>query len=93
MKATADHSKKIRIEIYSKPGCHLCDEAKNVLEEAKKRFNLEIKEVNIEEIEELFEKYQYDIPVIWVNGRKAFKHKIDTVQLRERLEKENLTAQ
>lgn len=84
----ADHSEKIFVEIYSKPGCHLCDEAKDVIGEVKHLFNLEIKEVNIEGDEELFEKYQFDIPVIFINGRKAFKYRMDAGQLKVRLEKE-----
>jgi glutaredoxin len=81
-------SAQIFVEIYSKPGCHLCDEAKEVLFKAKQEFGLEIKEVNIEEDDELFKKYRYDIPVIWINGRKAFKHRINEEQLRKRLENE-----
>jgi glutaredoxin len=75
------------IEIYSKPGCHLCDIAKEVLMEAKQKFEFEIREINIENDEELFKKYQYDIPVIRINGRKAYKYKIDPADLQRRLAK------
>ncbi|MBL7959813.1 glutaredoxin family protein [bacterium] len=89
MKKSSNYSNKIVIEIFSKPECHLCDEAKDALKKAKKYFNLEIIEINIEENQEYFEKYRYDIPVIRINGRKAFKHKLDAAQLKMRLEKEN----
>ncbi|KAB2878566.1 glutaredoxin family protein [bacterium] len=89
MKEPSNYSNKIVINIFSKPECHLCDEAKEVLIKAKKYFNLEIIEINIEENQEYFEKYRYDIPVIWINGRKAFKHKLDAALLKMRLEKEN----
>lgn len=81
-------SQKIRIELYSKPGCHLCDDAKIMLEEAKTYCDLEIKVTNIEEDAALFKRYQYDIPVILINGRKAFKHKVCAIQLKERIERE-----
>lgn len=81
-------SAQIFVEIFSKPGCHLCEEAKELLVQANKKFDMVIKEINIEEDDELFKKYRYDIPVIWINGRKAFKHRIDEGQLRERLESE-----
>ncbi|MBL7993751.1 glutaredoxin family protein [bacterium] len=89
MKEPSNHSRKIVIEIFSKPQCHLCDDAKEVLINAKKYFDLEIVEINIEENREYFEKYRYDIPVIRINGRKAFKHKLDAAQLKKRLEQEN----
>lgn len=85
--AALKHSKFL-VEIYSKPGCHLCEEAKELLVQTKKEFDMEIKEINIEEDPELFQKYRYDIPVIRINGRKAFKHRIDGEQLRKRLENE-----
>ena len=81
-------SSRFLVEIYSKPGCHLCDEAKEVLIKAKKKFDMEIKEINIEEDHELFQKYRYDIPVIWINGRKTYKYRIDPADLHRRLEKE-----
>ena len=81
-------SSRFLVEIYSKPGCHLCDEAKEVLIKAKQEFDMEIKEINIEEDHELFQKYRYDIPVIWINGRKAYKYRIDPADLHRRLEKE-----
>ena len=63
--------------IYSRPGCHLCDEAKAAIQNAglSDRFTLE--EINIESDEELLRKYKYDIPVILIDGVEAFRHRVD----------------
>ena len=68
---------KPHVIVYSRPGCHLCDDAKLAIETAgcSDRFTLE--EVNIESDEELLKKYQYDIPVILIDGVEAFRHRGD----------------
>ena len=68
---------KPHVTIYSRPGCHLCDEAKAVILSAgcSDRFTLE--EVNIESDEELLRKYKYDIPVIAINGVETFIHRVN----------------
>jgi glutaredoxin len=67
---------KRHIIIYSRPGCHLCDEAKSAIENAgcSDRFTLE--EINIESDHELLRKYKYDIPVIMIDGVEAFRHRV-----------------
>jgi glutaredoxin len=73
------------VTIYSRPGCHLCHEAKTAIQSAgcKDRFTLE--EVNIESDEELLKKYQYDIPVIAIDGVEAFIHRVDPREFKLRL--------
>ena len=71
--------------IYSRPGCHLCDDAKIVIQNAgcSDRFTLE--EVNIESDEELLRKYKYDIPVVMIDGDEAFRHRVDAEKFRQRI--------
>ena len=73
------------VEIYSKPDCSLCDDAKAVLEQVRRRIPFELKEINIESDPALFEKYRYDIPVVYVDGHKAFKHRLTAADLEKRL--------
>ncbi len=73
------------VEIYSKADCSLCDEAKAVLLRVKKRVPFELREIDIESDPALFERYRYDIPVVFVDGHKAFKHRLDEKALLERL--------
>jgi glutaredoxin len=65
------------VRIYSRPGCHLCDEAKSAMQNSgcNDRFTLE--EVNIESDEELLRKYKYDIPVVMIDGVEAFRHRVN----------------
>jgi glutaredoxin len=71
---------KRHIIIYSRPGCHLCDEAKSTIENAgcSDRFTLE--EINIESDHELLRKYKYDIPVIMIDGVEAFRHRVNPAE-------------
>ncbi len=75
----------MRIEIYSKPDCSLCEKAKQIILQVQKRIPFELTEVNIEEDRTLFEKFQYDIPVIFIDGRKAFKHRLGEEELESRV--------
>ena len=67
---------KIAVIIYSKPGCCLCDEAKAAIESSRCRSEVDLTEVNIESDTELFARFQYEIPVIFIAGRKAFKYHV-----------------
>lgn len=73
----------MKITIYSKKDCHLCEEAKALLVRFANQYPIEIEELNIEEDEGLFEKYRDEIPVIFLNGRKLFKYRIDEKKLRK----------
>ena len=76
------------IEIYSKPQCPLCDEAKEVLARVRRRVPFELREVDITTDDALFQAHRYDIPVVFVNGRKAFKHHLDERAVEDRLRRE-----
>jgi glutaredoxin len=77
----------IRIEIYSRPGCHLCDEAKSVIESVQDRHRLEVHVINIEDDPELEARYGTEIPVVFINGRKSFKYRVDSHELERRLKR------
>jgi glutaredoxin len=76
---------KPHVIVYSRPGCHLCDEAKGVIEQVKHEIDLTLEEVNIEHDLELLEQYRYDIPVITINGVEAFRHRVGPSALRQAL--------
>jgi hypothetical protein len=61
----------------------LCDEAKSILQRVAAEFRIELEEINIEQDPDAFEKYRNDIPVIFLNGRKIFKHRVDENKLRQ----------
>ena len=68
---------KPHVIIYSRPGCHLCDEAKATILSAGCSDQFTFDEVNIESDEELLRKYQYDIPVIAIDGVESFIHRVN----------------
>ena len=76
------------VEIYSKPQCSLCDEAKEVLARVRRRIPFDLREVDITQDPTLFEQYRYDVPVVFVNGHKAFKHHLDAKVVEQRLRRE-----
>ena len=78
---------KARVVIYSRPGCHLCDDAKQTIETAGCLNEYTLEEINIESDSDLLKRYQYDIPVITINGVEAFKHRLSAEAFRERVRK------
>jgi thiol-disulfide isomerase/thioredoxin len=87
-KASAPESRELQISlrIYSKPGCHLCELAKDVLGRFAKRYPLSISEINIEDDPQLFERFKDEIPVVFVGDQKLFKYRIDEDRLKTALE-------
>jgi len=77
----------IQIEIYSRPGCHLCDEAKTVIERVQRRFSFALRIVNIETDPELERAYGEQIPVVFINGNKAFKYRVDEAELEKKVKR------
>lgn len=76
---------KAVVTIYSKPGCHLCDEAKASMLSSGCHDEFILQEVNIEDDPTLKALYQYDIPVILINGIKVFKHRVDPLEFARKL--------
>ena len=77
--------KKAIVTIYTRPGCHLCHEARATIESAGCSGEYSLEEVNIDEDPLLKEKYGHDIPVIFINGVKAFKHRVDAADFKRKL--------
>ena len=69
-----------RITIMSKPGCHLCHQAAEVVRKVV-RVPAMIEIVDITKDQDLLEKYKNDIPVILVDGVERFRHSIDPDKL------------
>jgi glutaredoxin len=74
------------VTLYTRPGCHLCDEAKAAIAPILREFEAVLHEVNIDEDTALKERYGWDVPVIFIGQRKAAKHRVDLVQFRRQLQ-------
>ena len=68
--------------LYGRPGCHLCDEARTVLE----RIGHPFEEVDIEADDELLARYLVRIPVIALDGEELYDFFVDEADLRRRLQ-------
>ena len=77
----SDPSRRLRIRIYSKKDCHLCDEAKTILVNFASRYPITVEEIDIGQDAASFEKYRNEIPVIFLENRKLFKYRIDAKKL------------
>jgi glutaredoxin len=76
---------KARVIIYSRPGCHLCEEAKQTIESAQCANKYTLEEIDIESDPALLRRFQYEIPVITINGEEAFRHRVTADEFRRRL--------
>ena len=71
-----------RLVLYGRPGCHLCDDARTVLERVGEPFE----EVDIESDDELLKRYLERIPVVAVDGEEAFDLFVDEEALKALLQ-------
>jgi glutaredoxin len=74
------------VTLYSRPGCHLCEEAIAAIAPLLSEFGAVLHEVNIDEESALKERYGWDVPVIFIGRHKAAKHRVDVVQFRRQME-------
>jgi hypothetical protein len=69
-----------QVVLYSRPGCHLCDVAREAILAQRERLGFEFEEVDIEADEELELEYGIRIPVGEVDGEEAFEITVDTAR-------------
>ena len=67
---------RVRLVLYTKPGCGLCEEMKTEMSKAGCAALYTLEEVDIESEPELFARYQYEIPVLFINGVEAFRNRL-----------------
>jgi glutaredoxin len=75
----------VQVVLYGAPGCHLCDVAKGVLERQRELLGFELRQVDISGDPALEAAYREQIPVVVVDGRKAFKYRVDPAELARRV--------
>ncbi|HEX2714823.1 MAG TPA: glutaredoxin family protein [Candidatus Acidoferrales bacterium] len=73
------------VTLYTRPGCHLCEEAKAQMSAPLREFGARLFEVNIDADPVLRERYTNDVPVIFLGERKVAKHRVNVTQLRRLL--------
>jgi hypothetical protein len=71
----------ISLTLYSRPGCHLCDDMKAVVDRVARSIPIAIDVVDISADRQLEAQYGLEIPVLLVNGRKAAKYRVSEEEL------------
>ena len=75
----------MEVILYSKPDCCLCDEVKATLERLARKHSFTWREVNILDDPAAFQRFEDEIPVVFVNGEKAFRYHLDEREFLRRL--------
>jgi glutaredoxin len=70
-----------RVVLYTRQGCHLCDEAHAVLERARARFGFALALVDVDGDPELARLYGLEVPVVAVDGQVRFRGRVNPVLL------------
>ena len=78
----------MELVLYTRRDCELCREMESVLDEVAPRFRAVLQRVEIDGDAALEAQFGTEVPVLFVNGRKAFKYRCTARELGKRLERE-----
>lgn len=74
-----------RVTLYTRAGCHLCEEARKALDRARAREPFDLEIADIDGDAELRRLYDTEVPVIAIDGVKAFKYRVTEPELLKKL--------
>lgn len=74
-----------RLTLYTRADCCLCEEMKAVIEQVARRIPLAVEEINVDSAPDLQREYGDEVPVLLINGRKAFKYRTTERELKKKL--------
>jgi glutaredoxin len=75
----------VRITLYSRPGCHLCEAMRDVALPVAKELGARFEEVDVDADPAIAARFDLEIPVLCVDGEKVFSIAVSATQLRRRL--------
>jgi glutaredoxin len=78
---------KAELRLYTRKDCCLCAEMKAALSQVAARVPFTLEEIDIDTSAELREQFGDEVPVLFINGRKAFKYHVTTAELEKTLNK------
>jgi glutaredoxin len=76
-----------QVTLYGKPGCHLCDDARAVVERVRAEHPFELREVDVTLDPELHRAYGERIPVLELDGEELFEFFVDAAELGRRIDR------
>ena len=83
--ATLAASGPLDVTLYTRPGCHLCEEAKALIAPLLEAAGARLREVDIDADPVLRARYDFDIPVLFLGTRKVAKHRVEPAQFQSQL--------
>lgn len=78
----------IEVTLYTRRDCDLCREMEEILHRVLPRFSARVERIEIDGNQQLEARFGTEVPVLFVNGRKAFKYRCTARELHQRLERE-----
>lgn len=78
---------KVKLTLYSRQDCCLCDEMKLVIRAVALKIPIQLEEIDVDRCGQLREKFGNEVPVLFINGRKAFKYRVRAKELEKLLNK------
>jgi glutaredoxin len=83
---------KTALLLYTRKDCCLCEEMKSTLSRVAGRVSFALEEIDIDTSPALQEKYGNEVPVLFINGRKAFKYRLTAKELEQRLKRDAVSG-
>jgi len=66
-----------QVVLYSRKGCHLCEIVKETLTKLHRRGGFTWQDIDVDSDEQLRRQFTDEVPVVFIDGRKAFKYRMD----------------
>lgn len=79
-------SQESQVVVYSRKGCRLCEIVKESLTKLSRRGGFSWHEVDVESNRDLHRRFGDEVPVVFINGHKAFKYRMDEREFLRKLE-------
>jgi len=73
------------VVLYSRKGCHLCEIVKESLAKLEKRGGFSWREIDVDSNADVRRLYNDEVPVVFINGRKAFKYRMNEQEFLRKL--------
>ncbi|MFB0507712.1 MAG: glutaredoxin family protein [Thermodesulfobacteriota bacterium] len=73
----------LKVQLYTRKRCHLCVVARSIILRVLKEIPFEFQEIDIESSSDLYERFKEEIPVVFVNGERAFTYRVHEEKLKK----------
>jgi glutaredoxin-like protein DUF836 len=79
-----------KLILYSRADCCLCEEMKDAIRQVAAKVPLDLEEIDVDSAAPLKERFGDEVPVLFIDGRKAFKYKVTAKELGKRVSRGRL---